>query len=91
MTKLYGNATKGYYSIRQSSYVFTPDYPEYHAAIRTTVGNAQGMFEFASVADGDYFVTVKITWMSGSTPQGGLLMQRVSVAGGEVKTIVLSE
>jgi len=90
MVKAFGDSTKGFASVWKGLPTFVPDPPEFQQATRSVSGDAQGNFEFDSVADGDYFVLVKIMWMVGYTPQGGTLMQRVRVSGGEVKRIVLS-
>ncbi|MDD9857135.1 MAG: hypothetical protein OXU96_03675 [Gammaproteobacteria bacterium] len=55
---------------------------------------------FKDIADGDFYVTLSITWevpsqnpcLRGIIPdkEGGELMQRVTVSGGETKEIVLS-
>jgi hypothetical protein len=43
-----------------------------------------------NIADGEYFVTTRVTWTISDIPQGGLLMQRVSVKNGETADIVLA-
>ena len=57
---------------------------------RTATCDAQGFFKFDKLADGDFFVTTQIVWSSNQTYQGGSLMQRVTVSGGEQKDVVLS-
>lgn len=90
MRLLYGSDERGYRSIWQGSPVFQPDPPDYYTAQRVTTGDPQGMFEFESVPDGAYYLMTTVTWSAGSYPQGGALMQKVLVSGGEEKKIVLS-
>lgn len=88
MMAIYGSDQRGY---RGSGLLkFTPDDPAYYSASRTVLGDAQGNFLFDKVADGDFFVTTTVTWTAGYARQGGVLMQRVKVTGGETKRIVLS-
>ena len=55
---------------------------------RTTQCDAQGMFAFDKVPDGDYFLVITIIWDSAS--EGGTLMTRASVSDGETVRVVLS-
>jgi len=48
------------------------------------------VFEFGFVSDGDFYVVTEVTWMAWDIPQGGYLMQRVTLAGGETKKVVLT-
>lgn len=91
MMKIYGSDQKGYVSYyRLTGLKFEPDYPEYQNAKRKVIGDAQGMFEFENVADGEYYIITQITWTVGYSVQGGAIMQRVKVENGETKKIVLS-
>jgi hypothetical protein len=78
-----------------SGFKFADTDPNYAHASRTVTCDPQGYFTFTNLPDGDYFVTAKIVWgvpMRYFTSwQGGYLMQRISVQGGETKDIVLSE
>jgi hypothetical protein len=70
--------------------------PRYEAAIRTTTCDAQGNFSFEDLPDGEYYVAALVTWgvpmgYGMVSRQGGWLMQRVSVNGGEHKRMVLSQ
>jgi hypothetical protein len=69
---------------------FSPDYPEYQAMRYTTKCDAQGNFAFESVADGEFFAQVSISWKAGVALQGGNLMQRVRLAGGKTQSIVVA-
>lgn len=86
---IYGNIERGYRSIGQQI-KFSPDLMEYQELTKKTMCDAQGRFEFGNVADGDFFTVTSITWKAGHSSQGGVLMQAVSVHGGEHKRIVLS-
>lgn len=86
---IYGNTLRGFNSV-ENQFKFTPDYPEYIQLSRQTLCDAQGHFEFSDVADGDFFVFSAIVWQAGGAPQGGALMQAVSVRGGDSKQLVLS-
>lgn len=71
----------------------TPD-PAYAQTVRRAVCDAQGTFSFDGLPDGAYFVTASVVWnipqRYGALVQGGDLMQRVSVSGGESRKIVLT-
>lgn len=62
----------------------------FYGATRQTLCNAQGFFSFENVADGEFFVTTRVTWMAGNSPQGGGLYRRVSVQGGQTTEVVLT-
>lgn len=93
MLKTFGSTTSG---ISQYSPNITLD-PAFGSTIRKTVCGPQGDFSFSNLPDGDYFVVGTVTWeaVSGGryaylAKQGGDMMQRVSVAGGETKSVVLT-
>ncbi|MCC2673071.1 MAG: Lipoprotein [Ramlibacter sp.] len=71
---------------------FTPDEPAYRQHTRETTCNAQGFFRFDNVSDGDFFVTSVVVWKVGQyeIPQGGGLMQRVTLKGGQTVDLTLS-
>ena len=63
-----------------------------------TTCNIQGEFEFIGLPDGRYYVTAVVSWeaVGGSyTPnlqqQGGTIATAVTLAGGEVKSVVLTQ
>lgn len=88
MRAIYGNTDRGYNPVyRQIK--FTPEVPEYLSTHRATVCDAQGHFSFDDVADGSFFVVSQIVWNVGA-PQGGAVMQAITVRGGESKQLVLS-
>ncbi len=84
---IYKSNQRGYGVIRPE---FVPDLPEYRTLVRNTTCNAQGFFAFKEVADGDFYVTTGVTWKVGANIQGGALMQRVKVIGGQSTEIVLA-
>lgn len=88
MHVVYGSDQRGYRSV--GNFGFEPDLVEYHRAMRSVIGDAQGMFEFDRVKDGEYYVVTTIRWVVGYRSQGGALMQRVRIGGGETKRVVLS-
>ncbi|MCL1985234.1 MAG: hypothetical protein FWG59_02150 [Betaproteobacteria bacterium] len=57
---------------------------------RETTCDAQGHFKFEKLKDGEYYVSSQIIWLDETLPEGGVLMKKVSVTGGETKEIVLS-
>lgn len=90
MRSIFGNVTKGYSPVPLVGRVFIPDPPEYAIHSLTTHCDSQGDFQFANVADGQFFVSTGIVWMAGSSAQGGSLMELISVSGGEARRVVLS-
>lgn len=87
-TALFGSSEKGINNRRD--FKFAPDPPEYYALARKTTCDAQGNFVFDRVADGDFFLTVLVAWEAGRLAQGGHLMQRITVRGGQTQSIVIS-
>jgi hypothetical protein len=93
MKHLYGNAERG---INQNRvFIFQPNEEKYHKLVRTTYCDIDGKFSFENVQDGTFFITTQILWevqVNQYTTQtyGGVLMQKVTVKGGEKKKIVLS-
>jgi len=100
MSAIYGSTNRGYRNFSPLTDIkFAPDPPAYHNFNKRSACDAQGNFVFKDVADGDFYVTLSITWevpsqslysFASSSTQGGDLMQRVTVSGGETKEIVLS-
>lgn len=93
MSKLFGSTEGGF--ARRPANVETPD--GYDALLRTTTCDAQGKFTFSKLPDGEYFVATKVTWgavqggqYSYISQQGGVVMQKVRVAGGQTREIVLT-
>lgn len=91
---LFGNTQRGYLVLSMFSSVtdFNNTDKRFFQAIRTTMGDAQGYFEFDKVKAGEYFVQTRISWATGDiSKEDCLLMLRVSVKDGETKKIVLSQ
>lgn len=95
--KLYGSDTAGYRSAEAGVLIFDPpeDIGPYE---RHATCDALGNFSFSNLPDGPYFVVALVTWATpnpysrygGLLSQGGYLLQRVDVAGGVTKKIVLA-
>jgi hypothetical protein len=65
--------------------------PDYERLLKKTRCNAQGFFAFDSLADGDYYIVTHILWYVGrGAPQGGSLMKKANVSGGEIKEVVVT-
>lgn len=70
--------------------------PAFLAASRRVMCDAQGTFSFKDLPDGDYYVNALVEWGApsrwgyGLSSQGGFIIQRVHVQGGETKEILLS-
>jgi len=85
---IYGNNSKG--MSRAPKREFIPDPAEYMTMRKNTTCNAQGFFSFKNLADGEYFVVTVVKWTVDYSVQGGALMRRVAVKGGETTEIVLA-
>lgn len=59
------------------------------AATKSVTCDAQGTFRFEHVADGDFYVFTRITWLAGRV-QGGSIMRPVKLSGGQTVDTVLS-
>ena len=95
MHLLYGDRDNGLLSASRGRVAFASTDPEYQRMSRHTRCDSQGNFTFSALPDGDYFVTALVVWgvplnAFMTATQGGYLMQRVHVAGGGVKEIVLT-
>lgn len=92
MLNIYGSTVSGYRrAFSGPAPKFENESTEYLHTMRKTTCDAQGFFKFDKVADGDFFVITVVTWrVTQYFPEGGALMQRVDVGGGETKEIVLT-
>jgi hypothetical protein len=96
MTHLYRTDTGGTRPasvLQMNREPFSNTNPEYYAATRRGMCDAQGFFKFDKVADGDFYITTVIRWKSNpNSPmyEGGAMMRKVSVANGETKEIVIA-
>ena len=57
---------------------------------KVTRANGEGRFEFKNIADGDYYVVTPVSWMAGNMPQGGSLMERATIRGGNTVDLVMT-
>jgi len=95
MRLLYGSEDRGFFST-EDAFISGPRVaddqytPAYNASWRPAACDAQGSFVFANVPDGTYFVVAKVMWIA-RYEQGGWLMQKVEVKGGETKKVVLTQ
>lgn len=53
--------------------------------------DAQGNFQFGSVASGNWFVATEVKWTVGYNPQGGALLAEISVSDHQETTILMSD
>ena len=84
---VYGNTTQGLARTRVARFV--PDSTEYRVLQKKTKCDGQGKFVFEKIADGEYFVITRVEWVVMNKPQGGPLMQRVVLKGGQTLEIVM--
>ncbi len=92
---IYGTESQGYRDAYGANLEFDPKNDHYDAvAGRRTTCDSAGNFEFRNVADGEYFIITQVIWQIPgqyvATTQGGVLMMKVSVSGGETKRVVLT-
>lgn len=90
---IYGNAERGFHSAGFGSkkITFNESPAEYWRQSRQTICDAQGFFKFENISDNAFFITTNIVWkLNDYFLEGGALIQRVAVQGGEIREIVLS-
>lgn len=87
MQAVYGNAQSG---VRARAVKFSPDEPLYYELQKQTRCDAQGSFTFERVADGEFFLVTSVSWVVNYVQQGGYLMQRIRLQGGQTVTAVLA-
>lgn len=86
---LYGTATEP--ARNKGSYVkIEPSSDEFGKLVRTTQCDAQGNFSFNKIADGDFFLETKVTWVVAHAINGGAIFRPVHVSGGEEIRVVIS-
>lgn len=88
---LYGSTEKGRNPVgwRAKNYNFIPNEQRYFELMKNTICNSTGHFEFKDIKDRSYYLTTSVHWTNGQSGQGGHLMQKVSVKGGETTEIIL--
>ena len=89
MAAIFGNTSKGMRAASLGPVKFERDDPLYVSTLRTTRCDVAGSFSFPRVPDGTWFVTSSVKWQGASQVEGGSLMQRVDVRGGQVTKVVL--
>ena len=92
MAAIYQSNTSAYKPVFGSKQiVFSPDSFEYSHMIREAFCDARGEFSFKNVTDGTYYVTTQVTWKSSPyVVEGGYLMKKIRVYGGQSVNIVLT-
>ena len=63
---------------------------QYISMTKVTRANGEGRFEFKNLADGEYYVVTPVSWMAGNMPQGGSLMERATIRGGNTVELVMT-
>ena len=90
MQAIHGNHTSGYSQHDANLINEAPDQAYLDASINATC-DAQGFLSFRNLPDGEYYIVVGIQWhVSGYAVQGGGLMKRVALAGGDAVEVVLA-
>lgn len=90
---LYGSSQSGLqlpYAARKRP---ASDADGYRENTKSTKCDARGDFSFDGLADGTWHITVPIVWTTGvrySMPQGGMLLETVTLNGGESKKVTMS-
>ncbi len=69
----------------------TPTSQNFKKARRKTVADAEGRFKFKGLPSGNYFIRTDVTWMAGSSIQGGLVGKQIVVKNGRVTELILNE
>ena len=94
LTHQFGEGKRGFRTLRQGKQIFAPDEAQFHKLSKKTVCDVDGKFTFENVADGDYYIVTNIIWGDPEYPdeqtEGGALMHKVSVKGGQKIKRVLS-
>ena len=94
LSAIYGNTEKGAVHALATRVQFVPDDPTYKETVKTSTCDAQGNFSFTSLPAGKYFLVASIVWsipgQEFAPPQGGALLQSVTLADGENKRIILT-
>lgn len=57
--------------------------------MKTVIADGEGRFAFAGVPNGSYFVVTSVQWLAGNMPQGGALMERVTITAGANAEVIL--
>ena len=93
---LYGSDTAGTrnaFAIQNNPDPFETTDVDYQKYQKRTLCDTQGFFKFEKMADGEFFIVSAITWKANPNSQfyeGGWMMRKVKLSGGEVKEIVIA-
>ncbi|MEO8837030.1 MAG: hypothetical protein ABI364_09855, partial [Caldimonas sp.] len=92
MRTLFGNDTKAYVAFASHPRYPARTPPGFSDSIRRVGCDAQGGFRFDAVPAGNWFVFSNVGWRGAgdAPPQGGMLMQRIDVAAGAQREVVLT-
>ena len=94
LSKIYGSDEQGILRVGfqglPERVISTPKAPGYEEAMKYTIADAQGYFTFKNLADGTYYMISPVIWRVGHQEQGGILMKKVHVSGGETQEVVLT-
>lgn len=92
--RLYGDNDEGFVDARSAQRLRTQQNVDrsYESALKTAVCDPNGNFAFRNLPDGTYYVLAPVVWKNklGEVAEGGFYMQRVTVAGGETRTVTLA-
>ncbi|RYG57587.1 MAG: carboxypeptidase regulatory-like domain-containing protein [Alphaproteobacteria bacterium] len=69
---------------------FKNDTADYYNYTRKTIADGEGRFTFTDLAAGSYYLTTTVTWTVQYAQQGGALMERVTVTGGQTSNVIMS-
>lgn len=90
--RIYGLGASGFRAW-DAPVVFAATDPRYEALPRKTVCGPDGRFAFRGLPPGVFYIIATVTWEtaspSGMLPQGGSLMQRVTLAEGQALDTVV--
>lgn len=90
MLNIYGNDIRGHRPALGYPQHETTN-QDYLRLSKSTVCDAQGFFKFTEVTRGSFYVVTSVIWRTNPYfLDGGALMQRVDLTGGETKEIVLA-
>jgi len=85
--KLYGNTENGF---RHAAFHPKVKHPaEFYEYQIKKITNSKGEFVFNNISPGDYFLFSAVTWIAGTSTQGGTVMQRVMISQNETKEVLL--
>ncbi|WP_123812187.1 hypothetical protein [Ottowia oryzae] len=87
--KAYGSTDRGYINVYQAR-IQIANPPGYLESTLKTRCDPQGKFTFKNVGDGNWFVVTGVIWLVGYSTEGGMLMERISLKGGQNHEIIMT-